>query len=539
MPDPNKTRIVGSNKSTLLIGLGLILAVIFLIGIIVVSVEYSKWDCGEDGYGLVFDAGSSHSSMAVYQWPGDTVNGTGVLSEAAFYDECGELGISSYADNPTELQPGLKKCLDSATDVVPAISVEDTPVYLAATAGMRLLHETDPDKSDTVFAAVRETLRESPFSFEDEEKQANILSGEREGYSSWITANYLDQHLGVTPVLDSIAEALWGTPIPRRPTLGALDLGGASTQITFVPKDPSTVPDEYKAKLRLYGTDYELYTYSFLCYGANEARRRLEANLIKESNFSSPTENPCAARNHTYTVDGEYLWKAPCSTGPQALAGWGSEVTPAPDARDKRDTMDTMEYEIKGTGDGAKCQEETSKLFDVDAPCPKPPCSFNGIHSPEPYGSYKALSAYAYTMEGIGGSVDASKSDLLAARDAYCAKTYEELEALPDKMKYKITYCFQATYVAALLDAYGFEDSNWKLEFNTKISGVTLGWALGYMLDLTNRIPVEASCIGLSPGVFGALLVIFIICLLVGVVMVVLGCREKKTRKADGKGASI
>ena len=78
-----------------------------------------------------------------------------------------------------------------------------------------------------------------------------------------------------------ISEALWGTPIPRLPTLGTLDLGGASTQITFAPEDPSTVPEGNKVSLRLYGTDYVLYTHSFLCYGANEARRRMEANLVK------------------------------------------------------------------------------------------------------------------------------------------------------------------------------------------------------------------------------------------------------------------
>ena len=48
-----------------------------------------------------------------------------------------------------------------------------------------------------MFAAVRETLRESPFAFEDEKKQANILAGKVEGYSAWISANYLDKRLGV------------------------------------------------------------------------------------------------------------------------------------------------------------------------------------------------------------------------------------------------------------------------------------------------------------------------------------------------------
>lgn len=74
-------------------------------------------------------------------------------------------------------------------------------------------------------------------------------------------------------------------PIPPKPTFGALDFGGASLQVTFVPEDPSSVPASKLAKLRLYGTDYQVFTHSFLCYGADEIRRRLEATLIKVITF--------------------------------------------------------------------------------------------------------------------------------------------------------------------------------------------------------------------------------------------------------------
>ena len=113
------------------------------------------------------------------------------------------------------------------------------------------------------------------------------------------------------------------------------------------------------------------------------------ACFLQDSNYSSVTENPCAPKDYKYTLDGAYLWKAPCSSGPQALAGWGSEVTPAPDALENYDAMDTMEYELMGTGNATQCSVETRKLFDFDAACASPPCSFNGVHSPEPYGSYK------------------------------------------------------------------------------------------------------------------------------------------------------
>lgn len=57
-------------------------------------------------------------------------------------------------------------------------------------------------------------------------------------------------------------------------TTGALDLGGASTQISFVSErfDGSESPSNWVA-FRLYGNQYDLYTHSFLCYGKDQALR--------------------------------------------------------------------------------------------------------------------------------------------------------------------------------------------------------------------------------------------------------------------------
>lgn len=68
-----------------------------------------------------------------------------------------------------------------------------------------------------------------------------------------------------------------------RPTYGALDLGGASTQITFVPKPNAHLPKQYGENLLLYGDNYTVYTHSYLCYGMNEAFRQLLAELVQVS----------------------------------------------------------------------------------------------------------------------------------------------------------------------------------------------------------------------------------------------------------------
>lgn len=48
-------------------------------------------------------------------------------------------GISSYADDPAGAGASLKPCLDRAMKIVPAEQQRETPTYLGATAGMRLL----------------------------------------------------------------------------------------------------------------------------------------------------------------------------------------------------------------------------------------------------------------------------------------------------------------------------------------------------------------------------------------------------------------
>lgn len=62
--------------------------------------------------------------------------------------------------------------------------------------------------------------------------------------------------------------------------MGALDLGGASTQISFIPED-SQENFNNTMQVKLYGYDYNVYTHSFQCYGRDEAEKRLLALLLQ------------------------------------------------------------------------------------------------------------------------------------------------------------------------------------------------------------------------------------------------------------------
>ncbi|XP_038046763.1 uncharacterized protein LOC119720971 [Patiria miniata] len=486
---------------------GAVLLLLSIVGLVVV-VKSKEYYCSIEGYGVVFDAGSSHTSMAVYQWLDETTNGTGVVSQLAYVSECTEEGVATFANDPNGLVPGLKSCLDIAELVLPEFSHYDTPVYLGATAGMRLLTKTNPEESEAVMQTVRQTLAETPFAFTDQTRQAAILTGETEGTSGWISANYLAGNLGVEPATGDLVDDLTGSkPIPTRPTFAALDLGGASTQITFIPEDPRKIPVEHRVNLRLYGTDYAVYTHSFTCYGLGEARRRLEASLVKDSGFADVIQNPCAPMGYNYTSTGAYLWKAPCSSRPTV-----SGVTET--------LIDKMEYQLNGTGDPDACYRVIKALFDFDAHCPAPPCAFGGIHSPAPFGAFKAFSGYAYTWNGIGSTPTPTIEEYIEKAEDFCRKSYSELELLQKNAKYNVRYCFQSMYVRALLfDAFKFNQENWNVEFTLEVNGASLGWALGYMVDATNRIPEEASCVGLAPATLTGLILIFTTICLLGILI--------------------
>uniref|UniRef100_A0A452GYL6 Uncharacterized protein n=1 Tax=Gopherus agassizii TaxID=38772 RepID=A0A452GYL6_9SAUR len=226
-------------------------------------------------YGIVLDAGSSHTAMFVYKWPADKENDTGIVSQHSMCDVEGG-GISSYAENPPAAGKSLKQCLDQAVSDVPKERHPLTPLYLGATAGMRLLNLTDPQASDRVLSAVTSTLKSFPFDF----RGAKILSGEDEGVFGWVTANYLLENF-IKALLQS-----WIFLQPSRnwshskPTLGAMDLGGASTQITFETQKPIEDPRN-EVTLRLYGQTYKVYTHSFLCYGRDQILRRMLSKVMK------------------------------------------------------------------------------------------------------------------------------------------------------------------------------------------------------------------------------------------------------------------
>uniref|UniRef100_A0AC11CFQ8 Ectonucleoside triphosphate diphosphohydrolase 8 n=1 Tax=Ovis aries TaxID=9940 RepID=A0AC11CFQ8_SHEEP len=306
-------------------------------------------------FGIVFDAGSSHTSLFVYQWPANKENDTGMVSQALACQAEGS-GISSYASNPARVGESLQGCLEEALALIPKAKHHETPMFLGATAGMRLLSRKNRSQAEDVFAAVRQALGQSPVDF----RGAELLTGQDEGAFGWITINYV---LGLLVKYSFSGE--WIRPLEET-LVGALDMGGASTQITFVPGGP-ILDKTTQATFRLYGADHTVYTHSYLCFGRDQALSRLLAELLQ----ASPgllVRHPCYHSGYRGTLALAPLYESPCV--PAAPPGLSQNLT------------------VEGTGNPGACVEALRKLFNFSSCDGREDCAFAGVYQPPVQGQF-------------------------------------------------------------------------------------------------------------------------------------------------------
>ncbi|KAM8924617.1 ectonucleoside triphosphate diphosphohydrolase 1 [Pelodytes ibericus] len=445
----------------------LILGVLFalaVIALVITAVVQNKPLPKNLKYGIVLDAGSSHTSLYIYSWPAEKENDTGIVKQV---DECKVEGngISSYFREPVRAGHSLQACMNRAQEVIPERKHKETPVYLGATAGMRLLRLTNQTLADEVLLSVESTLRSTSFDFQG----ARIITGQEEGAYGWITINYLLNNF----IQES--SGLYFLPNFKEPgTSGALDLGGASTQITFVSNE-EIESQENSLHFRLYGKSYNVYTHSFLCYGKDQALRQQIANHILNAQ-NSTLWDPCFNSGYRRNSSTNDLYSSPCVS--------------------KHSTLSTsMNFEIKGSGNYQICKSNIQSIFNSTY-CSYSKCSFNGVFQPMLQGKFGAFSAFYFVMDFLKLTKEkATLTEVKERVEKHCSRPWEEVKAeFPKiKMKYLSEYCFSGVYIVSLLElGYGFNDENWKdISFLGKISGSDAGWTLGYMLNLTNMIPAE------------------------------------------------
>ncbi|KAA3673084.1 apyrase, partial [Paragonimus westermani] len=230
------------------------------------SQTFHHYICSQSA--VVLDAGSTSTKLTLYEWEDYPFRTNGAVKQIKEMRETP--GISSHIDQPFQAYDQLEEPLQILVSGIPQNKRSTVPVYLAATAGMRLELIKSPLASMDLFDIMRRGLRTSGLAVETPNERIRMLSGSEEGLFGWVSVNN---------IVGAITE---NTQVAPADTVGSLDLGGASTQIAFVAK---TRPPTREASmdyypLELFGRQYSVYSHSFLCYGKNEFERRIQASLI-------------------------------------------------------------------------------------------------------------------------------------------------------------------------------------------------------------------------------------------------------------------
>jgi guanosine-diphosphatase len=135
-------------------------------------------------YALMIDAGSTGSRIHVYKFHNCFEAPT--LEHETF--EQIKPGLSFYTKSPEEAAESLDVLLDIAVAEIPRELQSCTPLAVKATAGLRLLGES---QSRAILDAVAKRIhRKYPFPLPMKDGVI-IMDGKDEGVYAWITTNYL------------------------------------------------------------------------------------------------------------------------------------------------------------------------------------------------------------------------------------------------------------------------------------------------------------------------------------------------------------
>ncbi|KJE89196.1 hypothetical protein CAOG_008437 [Capsaspora owczarzaki ATCC 30864] len=344
-------------------------------------------------YGIVIDAGSSGSRVYLYSWPQE-LNEQGLVTLSQLYDENGkplvrkqEPGLSTFANNPTEAFESIFPLLKFASQYIPVEEHERTPLFIYATAGMRLLQ---PHQSDAIILDIVASIPKH-FSFNFQPSNMQIISGAMEGVYSWVAVNY---------ALGRFSRSHSRGSGPT--TAGSVEMGGASIQITFEVDSKESVPEEYLQVVQMgEGREYRLYATTFLRYGANEARTRYLEKLVhgeaRDLARDGIIEDPCLTAGETVSMTLDSLLSKSLLS-PVMMEELGLGLPSSNDVSTLQDGVTLI-----GTGQFQVCKELLVPLLNLTVPCVYDRCSFNGVYQPavSSVADWFGFSEYYYTSHDV------------------------------------------------------------------------------------------------------------------------------------------
>ncbi|KAM6047659.1 ectonucleoside triphosphate diphosphohydrolase 2-like [Chlamydotis macqueenii] len=433
-------------------------------------------------YGIVLDAGPSHTILFIYQWTTTNASKTGVIRECRSCPEQGP-GVSNYAYSPQKVGKSLELCLNWAWKEIPAEQHSQTPIYLGATASMRQLNLTHPTLSDGLLAALTVALKSSPFDFQG----AQILSSPDEEAFNWVAVNY---------VLENFFKYDWrGQLVPcRKGMAGVLSVGETSTQLTSKVEE-NQAPRE-GVRLQLYGQTHNVYTHRCPCHGTAQLRSRLLSRLIQDQRSAKTVSNPCWPLAYSREMQWQSVRAGPCAVSDDTLD------TPGPEEV----------FNITGSSNASACVTLVQSLLNSSSSCSFFQHSLGSVFKPLQTRFLVISDAMDFMRE------TASSPDLSEAVTRLCEMSIKELvKKSPKSLDTLADYCLTSAFIFHLSTkgySFDFDGSLWTA-FQKQVSDASSAWTLGYLLSLTNTIPQDSPSFlkGIEPGVWSLLLILFVVLL--------------------------
>jgi len=423
-------------------------------------------------YGVVLDCGSSGTRVFVYRWHRAQSSDTNQLLDIKpLLDHYGhpvqlkvEPGLSSFAGRAKNVRDHLEPLMNLAAANIPTEKHSETVLYILATAGMRMISETD--QAEILTAVRSEVPKMVDFVFSD--SHADIITGKEEGIYAWISANFVLNKLKV----DKYRRQL--------PTTGVIDMGGGSLQIAFATDgntegvDPSNLA---KFNLGSHGKEleYSLFVTTHLGFGANVALSK-HINSIKEKSPSNSAQDPCFPAGFVSNID---------------------------------------DLDILGVGDWGACTDLLRPLLNKTGCSPDSnTCSLDASFQPSLAGTkdFFGFSEFYYTSEDtlkIAGIWDYERFRSKASE--YCATDWSELQTNWKNKMYKAdenrlkNQCFKSAWVSLVLhEGLNFPKTGKKLTSLQTINGTEIQWALGALIYRTRFLPLREQSIGETSEVYEA-----------------------------------
>ncbi|TRY67603.1 hypothetical protein TCAL_05182 [Tigriopus californicus] len=447
---------------------------------------------------VVIDAGSSHTSALLYHWSSDLISGTGLVQEME--EIYLDTPVTSFAGDPGNLTTFMQDLINDMKDWDSTSS--DIPIYVGATAGMRILQESEPEQVDEILEVIERVIKNSRFEVGDVE----ILSGSDESLFSWLSVNVLSGTILGSP------KGLSGNE--QIETAGALDMGGGSLEVAFNCVDGC---DQTEA-LGAFNQNFTIWSSKSSCYGLKEAMGRFMASAIfqafqgTDNLTDSLIPNPCVNKHFNQLKD---TWLSDFPTEKSDIFANNCTHILDPEFLNWLDSMpDDFEFHFDDSYDEMKCDQilepftnftTCQEIFGQDC--------LNPMEFLMPNDIFYGISSFYYNFRSPLNLEESSDYDTVMNKIKAVCQDPQSCDTCSK------TDCFEVSYIFKVLtDGLSFNEDNFgNLKFVDQIEGSQVSWTLGYAT-------VRSQEIGVPQGEGLISTSIFAIWLGFGVALTLLGC---------------